>query len=436
MCYNTFNKGIIMNNESVTEVFAWDKKIATLLEHKGKIYFESEDKDTLTFSPLMLTDLKTHSYPNLSFQHFLPGLISDHIPGKYGMLYMDLFFKKERGRLPTTLERLQFIGQHSIGALEFIPATQTGIAGEVLELQEMYQMSKNAVKGEHSFELATLIAISNSAGGGARAKAHVGYNQQNGKLYVADKHASLPDGFKHAIVKFDEYKEFGNAFIPEIYTANSVYTKTEYIYSLIAKQLGINMAETFLVDTDTGSHFVTHRFDMHRGERQHLHSLSGLLHHDAGQQFSVGYEQIFRAGLALNVPHSAMEQIYKTMIFNLVFGNRDDHSKNFSYIMNRQREWDFSPSYDLTYVINKGAGSEHQLSINNQPASWATSKELLVIADMFGITKAKEIIANTIEAKHTMLRPMSIEHDIPSQWIDEILTNTKSIDQNILEGKV
>ena len=423
-----------MKSESVTEVFAWDKKIATLLEYKGKIYFEPEDKDTLTFSPLMLMDLKTYSYPNLSFQQFLPGLISDHVPGKYGMLYMDIFFKKERGRLPTTLERLQFIGEHSIGALEFVPATQTGIAGEILELQAMYQLSKSALKGEHSFELATLIAISNSAGGGARAKAHVGYNQQSGKLYVADKHACLPDGFKHAIVKFDEYKESGNAFIPELYTANSVYTKTEYIYSLIAKDLGIKMAETFLINTDTGSHFLTHRFDMNRGERQHLHSLSGLLHHDAGQQFVLGYEEVFRTGLALNVPQSAMEQIFKTMIFNLVFGNRDDHSKNFSFIMNIDREWDFSPSYDLTYVINKGSGSEHQLSINNQPASWATSKELFNIAKTFGINNVKEIIANTIEAKKTMLRPMSVVHDIPSQWIDEILTNTSSIDQNILVG--
>jgi len=425
-----------MNNKTVTEVFAWGKKIATMLDYKGKIYFEPEESDTLTFSPLMLTNLKTHSYPTLSFQNFLPGLINDHIPGKYGMLYMDLFFKKEKGRLPTTLERLQFIGQHSIGALEFIPATQTGIAGEILELQTMYQMSKNALKGAHSFELATLIAISNSAGGGARAKAHVGYNQHNGKLYVADKHASLPDGYQHAIVKFDEYRETGNAFIPELYTANSVYTKTEYIYSLIAKQLGIKMAETFLVDTDKGSHFVTHRFDVKHGERQHLHSLSGLLHHDASQQFTLGYEQLFRTGLALNVPHSAMEQIFKTMVFNLVFGNRDDHSKNFSFIMNRQYQWEYSPSYDLTYVINRGAGQEHQLSINNKPASWATSKELFDIAKTFGVSNAKEIISNTIEAKMTLLRPMSMTYHIPSEWIDEILTNTSAIDKNILEEKI
>ena len=432
MCYNIHLKGIKMNDtKNTTEVYAWGEKIATLLEHHGKIYFEAENSATLDFSPLKLTTLGTQSYSDLSFQHYLPGLISDHIPGHYGIQYMDAFFRRERGRLPSTLERLQFIGQHSIGALEFVPAVQTGISGETVELKEMHQMSKDALQGEHSFELATLIAISNSAGGGARAKAHVGYNKNNGKIYVVDKHAALPEGFRHAIVKFDEYKEGGNAFIPKLYTANSVYTKTEYIYSLIAKRLGINMADTFLINTEQGSHFVTHRFDQQDGQRQHLHSLSGLLHHDAGQQFSLGYEQIFRTGLALNVPHDAMEQIYKTMIFNLVFGNRDDHSKNFSFIMNTKREWDFSPSYDLTYVINKGAGSEHQLSIANNPASWATFNVLSKIAKTFGVSEHQEIITNTIEAKQTMLRSLCLEHAIPKVWIEEIMTNTKSIDKSI-----
>jgi len=61
-------------------------------------------------------------------------------------------------------------------------------------------------------------------------------------------------------------------------------------------------------------------------------------------------------------------------------------------------EWNISPSYDLTYAINRGAGSEHQLSINNAPASWATYKELSKIAETFGIRDHKEIIGNTLEA--------------------------------------
>jgi len=420
------------STENATEVFAWGKKIATLLEYRGKIYFETESDSTLKFSPLKLTASGTFTYGDLPFQYYLPGLISDHIPGSYGIKYMDAFFRKEKGRLPSTLERLQFVGEHSIGALEFVPAVQTGISGEVLELKEMYQISKKALQGEHDFELATMIAISNSAGGGARAKAHVGYNEQNGRIYIADKHAELPEGFNHAIVKFDEYKEGGNPFLPELYTAGSVYTKTEYIYSLIAKSLGIKMAETFLVETQSGSHFVTYRFDVKDGIRRHLHSLSGLLHHDPGQQYSLGYEQIFRTGLALNVPYDAMEQIYRTMIFNLVFGNRDDHSKNFSFIMSAGCEWNISPSYDLTYAINRGAGSEHQLSINNAPASWATYKELSKIAETFGIRDYKEIIGNTLEAKHTMLRKLSCKYDIADLWIDEIMKNTKSIDEKIV----
>jgi hypothetical protein len=95
-------------------------------------------------------------------------------------------------------------------------------------------------------------------------------------------------------------------------------------------------------------------------------------------------------------------------------------------------EWNISPSYDLTYAINRGAGSEHQLSINNAPASWATYKELSKIAETFGIRDHKEIIGNTLEAKHTMLRKLSCKYDIADLWIDEIMKNTKSIDEKIV----
>ncbi len=425
---------IMKNAHLATEVFAWGEKIATLLEDQGKIYFEAVDNSTLQFSPIQLSNVKTQSFSDLAHQSYLPGLISDHLPGGYGLKYMDAFFQKEFSRLPSTLERLQFIGQHSIGALEFQPASSSDVNGEIIELQEMVQLSKDALKGEHAFDLATLIAISNSAGGGARAKAHIGFNQENQNIYVANKHAELPKGFRHSIVKFDEYFESGHAYIPTLYSSHSVYTKTEYIYSVIAKKLGITMADTFLIQTTSGAHFMTHRFDQIDGERQHLHSLSGLLHHDASKQFSLGYEQVFRTALALNVPQNALEQIYKTMIFNLVFGNRDDHSKNFSFIMSPKKVWDFSPSYDLTYVINRGAGSEHQLSINNQPASWATFKEIELIAKTFSIKNYKEIIENTIEAKKTLLGSYASAYEIPIAWINEILTNTSSIDKNLAQG--
>ena len=99
--------------------------------------------------------------------------------------------------------------------------------------------------------------------------------------------------------------------------------------------------------------------------------------------------------------------------------------------MNEKREWDFSPSYDLTYVINKGASSEHQLSINNQPASWATNTDLEAIAHRFGVKEYKTIISNTLSAKHELLTPMLLELDVPQNWIDEILENTQTIDKQI-----
>jgi len=420
-----------MNDKNLCEVFAWGEKIAILLEHNGIIYYEAKSDNALLFSPLKLKNKKTTTYPDLSFQSFLPGLISDHLPGSYGDKYMNAFFKKKQNKMPSTLEKLLFIGEHSIGALEFKPSIQSNIKGQILELKDMHKLSKDALRGEHDFELATLIAVSNSAGGGARAKAHVGFNADNEKLYVADKHASLPKDFEHAIVKFDENHEGTSIYIPREFAQKSVYTKTEYAYSLIAKKLGINMSDCYIVDTEQGAHFVTKRFDYENNERKHLHSLSGLLHVDAAQQFATGYEDIFEVAIALKTPVHAFEQIFKTMVFNMVFGNRDDHAKNFSFIMNKKKEWDFSPSYDLTYIINRGASSEHQLSIGGQPASWACLTELEVIASKFGIKDYKSIILNTIDAKHELLRSTLSPLDVPSNWINDIFANTKEIDINL-----
>lgn len=423
-------------HKNLTRVFAWGKQIASLLEDGGKIYFEATGASTVDFSPLQLQPSGTHSYPDLGFQHYLPGLIADHLPGSYGLKYMDAFFRKANGRLPSVSERLQFIGKHSIGALEFEPAVDAGVKGTAIEMREMYQLSKEALQGEHDFALATLIAVSNSAGGGARAKAHVGYCKESQKIYVADKHATLPPGFVHSIVKFDEYKEKGHAFIPELYTTSSVFTKTEYIYSLIARELGIVMADTDLIETGEGVHFVTTRFDRDgSGKRKHLHSLAGLLHFDASKQYGLGYESIFRTGLALGVSSASHEQIYKVMIFNLVFGNRDDHAKNFSFIMDEKRTWEFSPAYDLTFVINKGASAEHQLSIGGEPASWVKERQLGEIASKFGVPNHREIIERTIDAKHAMLPTLGKTHGLPDEWLRDIFEKTDEIDRALQLGR-
>ncbi len=49
------------------------------------------------------------------------------------------------------------------------------------------------------------------------------------------------------------------------------------------------------------------------------------------------------------------------MVFNIFSNNRDDHVKNFAFIINHKGEWALSPAYDLIY--SHGPGGEHSMTI-------------------------------------------------------------------------
>src|SRR5205807_810097 len=47
--------------------------------------------------------------------------------------------------------------------------------------------------------------------------------------------------------------------------------------------------------------------------------------------------------------------------FNVFAHNRDDHSRNFAFLMNEAGTWSPSPAYDLTFA--QGPGGEHTLLV-------------------------------------------------------------------------
>ena len=47
--------------------------------------------------------------------------------------------------------------------------------------------------------------------------------------------------------------------------------------------------------------------------------------------------------------HSDKEQMYRIMCFNILTHNRDDHTKNFSFLYTDDNGWRLAPAYDLTY---------------------------------------------------------------------------------------
>ncbi len=83
--------------------------------------------------------------------------------------------------------------------------------------------------------------------------------------------------------------------------------------------------------------------------------------------------------------------------FNVFAHNRDDHSKNFSYIYDtNDRAWKLSPAYDLTY--SNSIGGEHATMVDGNGSN-PGMKEILQVAANIQIEdkKAKSIAENIKE---------------------------------------
>jgi serine/threonine-protein kinase HipA len=123
----------------------------------------------------------------------------------------------------------------------------------------------------------------------------------------------------------------------------------EYVYALMAIEAGITMPQIHLFDAQTGAgYFAIKRFDRMGHQRLHMHTACGLLHSDYRTP-SLDYEDLIVLTSSLARDVREVEKIYQLAVFNVLAHNRDDHSKNFSFLMNEMGEWKLSPAYDLTF---------------------------------------------------------------------------------------
>lgn len=414
-------------------VKAWGETIGKLVEHDGKTLFALSPNSDLPFSPILLKEKdKLYDFSHLAFQHGLPGLINDSLPGQYGQEYLNDFFVQHFQSTPSVMETLQFIGDNTIGALTYEPSIlgDKDGAGAVLQAKELYEQTKLALNGKAELSLAKIIAISNSAASGARPKAIVGLNHQNKEIFVGKKGEDIPEGFVHSIIKFDNLVYGMHRGIATPYEEEKISkTITEHIYALLAKKCGINMPETSLIETDGGVHFAVERFDIKKTpsgvERFHMHSLSGLLHHNPAET-TFDYMNAFRVGLKLNIPHEDMVNLYRIMIFNIVFGNKDDHSRNISYLMDQNGKWRAAPAYDLTFTYNK----HHQMLFNFKNISSIDRKHLIHIGEEFKIQQCDEIITNIIEVKQALLVELATQYGV-KHWGEEVYKLMAVVDHSL-----
>ena len=102
------------------------------------------------------------------------------------------------------------------------------------------------------------------------------------------------------------------------------------------------------------------------------------------------------------------------MLFNIIFNNQDDHSKNFSYIY-LDDVWHLSPAYDLTFVNN--ASGEHMTDLYG--SGKPTINEVEKIAKEFNIKNYKEKIERFLAVSLTWPEHAK-KSEIPINEINEI----------------
>ena len=177
----------------------------------------------------------------------------------------------------------------------------------------------------------------------------------------------------------------------------------EYAYSLCAKECGIVMSQTRLFPSDLCSgYFGTKRFDRvvenGRIQKKHVLTAVALLELDF-EQPSLDYHALMKLTKILTRDDTQdIENMYRRMCFNVYAHNRDDHSKNFSFIYDEKEDkWHLSPAYDLTYS-NTYYG-EHTTTVDGNGKN-PGKKELLACGMQAGMSKKRcQNIADEIEER-------------------------------------
>jgi serine/threonine-protein kinase HipA len=259
----------------------------------------------------------------------LPGLVADALPDGWGLVLMVRVFRKQ-GRDPATvspLERLAFIHDRALGALTFEPAQTQNLSPQDVQLLALAQQAQTVVAGKESDAL-RLLALMGGSPHGARPKVLVHQNLATGFMSTHAIKGSTP-----WLVKFQAQGEHKEVCAIEV------------LYAEMARAFGLEMPVTRHFDLDTKlAGFGIERFDAESGLWVPVHTLAGLLHANFRLPSAVDYATFLRATRFLTRSQVEVNKAYERAVFNVVFNNRDDHAKNFSYRLGRDRVWRLAPT--------------------------------------------------------------------------------------------
>lgn len=354
------------------DVFYHTRKVGKMALYKNNLAAFEYDREWLaegfSISPFSLPLEQKVFIPKMSPFDGLFGVFADSLPDGWGRLLVDRLMLKnhinpyEIG----SLSRLAIVGSSGMGALTYKPDYHFDMENYGMDLDRIAEECKRMLETDYSDNLDELFRLGGSSGG-ARPKI-----------------LTAIDG-EEWLIKFpssDDNKNIG---------------MQEYDYSLCAKECGIFMEETRLFPSkNCGGYFGTKRFDRGNSENDRIHmvSVSGILE-TTHRIPNLDYDILMKLTLELTKDFLEIEKMYRLMCFNVFAHNRDDHSKNFTFLYNeKENRWLLSPAYDLTYSYS--IGGEHATTVHGNGRN-PKMEDILEVAKAIGMNrKTAKLIAEDI----------------------------------------
>jgi len=326
------------------------------------------------------------------------GIFNDSLPDGWGRLLLDRKLQK-LGIPPSTLsplDRLCYVGNHGMGALVYEPEIENIPPSEIQNLDSIAEEIHAVLESDDNTAIDKLLSLTGSSAG-ARPK-----------IILHHKQADWLIKFRSSL----DPKDIG---------------AIEFTYHLMAKKAGLTVPEAKLFPAKKGAgYFGVKRFD--RPQRHHMHTISGLLHADHRLP-NLDYETILKATAWLTKDVRETQKQYRAAIFNILSHNRDDHAKNFSYLMDKRGTWQVSPAYDLTF--SSGPAGEHCTMIMGEGKN-PRLQHLLTLGKIADLKKSTAIeIIEEVKAAILMWKKIATDVGVSKSSRTMIENATHSVIRNL-----
>ena len=354
--------------------------------------FKFADSWIKKYNALILSDDLNH-YPGIQYTHpekDIFGCFADALPDRWGrtlLLRREQILAQEENRPVRRLSSFDFLtGIDDFSRMggfrfketpdgDFINTDNTLRIPPLTDLRELIAASKEIEKSEETNILpekrwiAQLVQPGSSLGG-ARPKANVVDTDRS--IYVA-KFPSLKDDYDTGL--------------------------WEHFCHLLAKEAGINAAETKVIAVNDKHHtLLSRRFDRtDKGKRIHFASAMTLLGLTDGSNATTGNGYLDIVDFILSGctdVDANLQELFRRVAFNICVGNSDDHFRNHGFLLTA-KGWTLSPAYDMNPTLN-----DHQSLLINSKTNKSDLSTLLNSYEeyMLSPTVAQTIINEVVNA--------------------------------------